>query len=551
MRFPFFSGFFERRARRHLRSMMRGYRLMKKTNQPDIIVRVKHALKHFVLEQSVANLSVEFYGAAMPRAEISVRQYLLNRLAGMKLSMELTRSRAKPISEVVFPMPPEWRQILVENDFKVPQFKNKLVWQTYVIANLIYGIVMFTKILVSSAVSLINSAKLKPVRFVFFDALIPSALPNKASDHSSHDVMSWYLKWTRETKNFDAFCHGLQGISPTMVGDTKIFAVKGPVAPLDRLDSLIKFFAWGAVAVVKAFGDAIRGQWVHAIMLKEAVKAAQARFQQPERLARAYLFHNSSCIYRPLWTYEAEKHGSAISLYFYSSNCEPFKRPNGYAKFSNDYYEVMSWPHYMVWDNYQAEFIRRSVCERAKVELVGPIWFTASLEVLPPLPLATIAVFDVQPVRASFYQRFGIDFDYYTPSNATSFLADCHAASKACGATMALKRKRKINALVHPVYESFVDRLSKKCGFVAINSDIEATRLIEKSIAVVSMPFTSTALLARDLGKPSAYYDPHGMIQRDDRAAHGISILIGPEELQAWLANVTISQGSVEGSGLN
>jgi hypothetical protein len=48
------------------------------------------------------------------------------------------------------------------------------------------------------------------------------------------------------------------------------------------------------------------------------------------------------------------------------------------------------------------------------------------------------------------------------------------------------------------------------------------------------MPFTSTALIARHLGKPSCYYDPTGLVQKNDRAAHGIPIVTGMEELKSW-----------------
>jgi polysaccharide biosynthesis PFTS motif protein len=551
MRIPLISDFVERRAQRRLRSAMRGYRSLRTSNQLDRIARVKDALKHLRLDHSVDHASERFFGAAPSQNEISVRQYLLVRLAGLDLGEALVRSLAKPEAEVVKALPPEWRRILVEHGFKVAPFRSKVIWQAFVAAHFFFGASLLAKRLLASAKQIIRPVNQKHARFVYFDALTPNALPHKAVDGKSHDVMSWYRQRIGETKKFDAFCHGLKSIPPTMLGDTEVFPMGGPIPPLDRLDSLVKFFAWGAAAVIEAFVGSVRGQWVHAIMLNESVKAAQARFQQPERLAREYLFHNSGCVYRPLWTYEAEQHGCKVVLYFYSANCEPFKRPDGYPKVNNDYYEVMSWPHYMVWDAYQTEFIRRSVGEDAGVEVVGPIWFSASAENLPPLPLVTIAVFDVQPVRASLYQRLGIDFDYYTPANTTSFLTDCHAASKACGATMALKRKRNIGTLAHPMYEYFVARLSKECGFTAINSDVSASRLIEKCIAVVSMPFTSTALLGRALGKPSAYYDPHGMIQRDDRAAHGIEILLGPKELQAWLANVTISYGLGDGGGKN
>ena len=52
------------------------------------------------------------------------------------------------------------------------------------------------------------------------------------------------------------------------------------------------------------------------------------------------------------------------------------------------------------------------------------------------------------------------------------------------------------------------------------------------------MPFTSTALIAKEMGKPSCYYDPHGMIQKDDRAASGIEVITGKSELEIWLANL-------------
>ncbi len=46
---------------------------------------------------------------------------------------------------------------------------------------------------------------------------------------------------------------------------------------------------------------------------------------------------------------------------------------------------------------------------------------------------------------------------------------------------------------------------------------------------------TSTTHIARELGKNTWFYDPTGIMQHDDRAAHGMPIMIGRTELQAWL----------------
>ena len=71
-----------------------------------------------------------------------------------------------------------------------------------------------------------------------------------------------------------------------------------------------------------------------------------------------------------------------------------------------------------------------------------------------------------------------------------------------------------------------------------MDPDLSPIQVIENSIAVISMPFTSTALIARELGKPSVYYDPSGLLQKDDRAAHGIPILSGQKELKDWMSNL-------------
>lgn len=53
---------------------------------------------------------------------------------------------------------------------------------------------------------------------------------------------------------------------------------------------------------------------------------------------------------------------------------------------------------------------------------------------------------------------------------------------------------------------------------------------------VISVPFTSTALIARNLGKPSCYYDPSELLASDDKAAHGIPVLLGKAQLEKWIA---------------
>jgi polysaccharide biosynthesis PFTS motif protein len=114
------------------------------------------------------------------------------------------------------------------------------------------------------------------------------------------------------------------------------------------------------------------------------------------------------------------------------------------------------------------------------------------------------------------------------------FLHDVYNVTKANNFTMVLKRKRNIGKLVNSKYQILINKLENLPNFVTIDSDISALRLIEKTSVIISIPFTSTAIIAKEMGKVSIYYDPTGEIQKDDRAAHGIPVISGISELTNW-----------------
>jgi polysaccharide biosynthesis PFTS motif protein len=129
----------------------------------------------------------------------------------------------------------------------------------------------------------------------------------------------------------------------------------------------------------------------------------------------------------------------------------------------------------------------------------------------------------------------GLEFDYYVPETAIAFLTDISTALGGASRPMCLKRKREVGRLAHVRYRHALDELDAAGAIVTIKPEVSAIRLIEACAAVISMPFTSTALLGRSLGKPSCYYDPTGMVIKDDKAAHGIPVISGRTELAAWL----------------
>lgn len=517
---------------------MRGYRLLKQSDQMSRISKVKQALTEEELYLSDKSFSPFFMGAGYFHGEIVVRQYLLIRIGGLGLNQALLYASAKPGGEVIYPLPKEWRATINQYGFKVANFRSSLLWQLYIVGAFLYGVFQIFKVIFSGITSL-NSKDLEPKRHVYFAHLSAGNLPQGYEGEKSYDIISWYLQWTGSNQNIDAIHHSVSNAVNKHVGSVDLVYQAQMLPPLYGFFVIVKFAVWAISLCFIALMDCLRARWWHAFLLNQAALSAQLRFLPKSRLACEYLFHNSGWIYRPLWTYDAEKVGSKITFYFYSTNCEDFKTSETDAPATYGW-KAMSWPNYLVWDNWQADFVRMTVGNDCEISIVGSIWFQSSSAELTNFGDTCIAVFDITPHRKSRYITLGIANEFYTPDVINLFLQQVSNGILQQGFFMHWKRKRNIERVAHPLYRKMIDQLGKKNHVRLVDPDISAISVIEASDAVISMPFTSTALVAKEMGKPSIYFDPTGLLCKFDHAAHGIPVLSSPAELDAWLSEQVV-----------
>jgi len=516
---------------------MRGYRYLKESNQLDLITEIRVKLNNTYLNKINTTSRKLIYGAGIHNAELITRQFLLSKLGGIKMNKILLYSLGDKGSPLIYPMPFQWQIIVRNYGFHVARIRCSLSWISYVGLFWCYGVFTIVKQVFISIHEMVHPQLSHFGKYVYFDSLKANNLPQHIKSEKNYDIISWYYQWSGRIIEPNYLFHCVKNVNTGSVEGIPVLFRPYIIPPLISFLTLILFINWGIATSILAIYDLLRGHWWHALMLKESALSAQTRFQDKEKLAKDYMFNNSNWLYRPLWSYEVEKQGSRILFYFYSTNCEIFKRPEGYSP-DRSGWEIMSWPLYLVWDEFQADFVRRAVGENINISVVGPIWFQSSLMELQTLPPKSIAIFDVQPHRDSRYQLLGAEQEYYVPSIANKFLLDIYKVLKEFDATMVLKRKRKIGKLDNRRYTTVVKNLSSLDNFISIDPDISARIIIERSALVISMPFTSTALIGKEYGKPSVYYDPTGIIQKDDRAAHGIPIIIGVNELRSWFTTV-------------
>lgn len=540
-----FGAIAKRIQRRRLRRMMRGYRCLRETGRLGRIADIKQAMTTRMLDISETQISPYIMGASAPVGEIVVRQYLLVRIGGANLNRALLSAAGKNGARVIYAMPSEWCDIVCQHGFEVDRLSSIMLWRLYAFALLFYGVLKSAKTALAIAKANRSShGRFKP--YAYFADLTPGNLPQDLQGKSSHNIVSWYMQWNGRKSCIEAIHHGVASSVCKILGKNDLVFRRSPLPELSSINELARYIFWAVCATACSVFDLLRGRWWHPLLLNQAALAAQARIVQPDLLAKEYLFHNSNWIYRPLWTYEAERAGSSILFYFYSTNAQAFNNisrclPPPYG------WKAASWPRYLVWDQYQADFIREAIGNLVEVSVVGEIWFSDDESVVPAFTNPVVAVFDVQPFRDSKYQLLGLGYEYYIPKTSIRFLQDIQSVLKEFNVDMAFKRKREIGRVAHPRYRSYVKSINEFDNVVSIPSEVSASRLIESCFAVISMPFTSTALLGEYQGKPSAYYDPCAGVVKDDCAAHGIEVLIGKDELRAWLRAAISKSGAVVG----
>lgn len=524
---------------------MRGYRLLRCEHRLECLGKVKRELTQAAFEIDSAQVSDIIFGAATGSAELAVRQYLLAQLVGKSFNLSLLSSVVSQANGMSYGMPNEWIDILERNGFPVSRFQCSVRWRVKIIKFWLLGFYRFVKACIQS----IRSDQLLRDRlhsYAYFDGLTHTNLPAQTNATQELNILSWYEQWNGRDAGVSSLGHSVETSVCTSINSTSVHYQQEALLPLRGFSEWGRFCGWMVQASLLTLIDLLRGRWWNVVMLNQAVYSAKARTLPHKTLACQYLFHNSNWIYRPLWTYEAEKRGSSLVFYFYSTNIQMF---NGHHECMPPPFgwKAANWPHYLVWDEFQSDFIASAISPTPQISVVGHIWFGDAVGSNIDLSGSGIAVFDVQPFREAVYRGLALEYEYYTPATALAFLNDVHDVLSEFELDMLFKRKRETHRMAHPQYRGHVKSLETDQSVLLVTPNTSAVEVVKQSIGVISMPFTSTALLGQIYGKPSVYYDALNQVQKGDCAAHGIPVLIGKKELKQWVADlVSKSQTDIQ-----
>jgi len=369
-------------------------------------------------------------------------------------------------------------------------------------------------------------------RYIYFDNLVKSKNNNCFSGSpDNYNIINWYLKWRNKSESINNIRHSVSSQSDFKLGSIRI--TNNGLYPALKKVKLAQYVYFLVKLSLYSLAKLIVSPY-QSLLLGEIIKVKIFELASKNQLAEDYLFNNSNGVYRPMWTFLVESKGSRVIFYFYSVNDEPFKRDGRYP--SHNLMHLMNWPYYLAWDRLHVDFIKRLNRRNSIIEEVGVTWFSSGEEDVE-ICSNSISVFDVTPSKLAVYVTTGDPFEYRTYNISNQFLIDIYAILKSNNLLTVFKTKR-VNKATCRKYIDNLEELDKNSDFIMLNPSVDPMQIIKKTKACISTPFTTTALIAKLEGKPSVYYDPSGIIDKNDRAAHDIPVLSNIDELQEWVESI-------------
>lgn len=527
--------FLRHKARRKLRLALAGYRQLEKAGRSGLLRELKNALARS--PQPVSDFSGAVLGFSCGEVATVVHQYLLQRLIGRAFDHAILRSVADG-EKVSFPLPKTWRDVISNAGLPVDHNGCALRWIGFLVLEFGRGIARGIRASYPRPCNAVADIRASGKTVAFFVDLNLSNIVPSVAGRERYSLPQWFAGSVLPSMPFDVFAHDADVPNFDDASGVVVKQVSKPFASLPPSPRAYFLYLISALRiVVAALAALLVGKWWPSLLLGEALVASTVRVNSTQQNPNAYFFHFSSAIYRPLWTYEAERLGSQILCYFYTT----YEQPSINNRVVPQEFEFANctWPHYLVWDARQKERLASLLRKPTNSSVTGPCWFVDSPSELPSLPASSVAVFPVEAHRRTVHLGSSTLVEYFSqaPNLSALFLEDVVSALASGGFHPALKGKRDLGSALTKRYSRLRASLAESGAITLIESSISPVRLIARSQAVISLPFTATALLAPK-GMPSIYYDPIGWIAKDDPAAHGIPILSGREELQTWLSKL-------------
>ncbi len=512
-----------------LRSTIRGgnrYRLM----GDDYFVE---NFQHIIADAADCNFTYEknsFFGSTLSEDSIRffIAQHLMLRIGATIIPKFLLYANGqnnkskKP--KIIGPLPESLCLKIEKSGYDVNRTTSRFLWILFIFASWSYGV----KCALSEMITGLKNYDEKYAKNIFLAGVSNYNLTDNGNQQKSNYS---FLTWIK--KNLPEKCiylHNINGIDDT----DHCQYVANPVPSFPYLKQKLKYIAWTIWLIFFSFYKILCGRWHYGFSLAEVVVAKKVDMIPIQFLPRSYYFTSSNMMKKPLWLDCFEAKGGETKLFLYSINIQGFEDKNGsrpqYAVFRH-----MTWKNIFVWSKTQKEYLARLMKFSPNFHIIGQVWFSDTDIQIQSSTIPRISYFDVSPKRKSWLEIQTAKRTYYSRDLCISSLNKICDLCSDIGIDLLYKSKRKFGPADDKAFVNTVSQISQLANIINCAPELSPQKLVEASDAVISLPFTSTAVIAQFMGKPTCYFDISGKLNPSDALANGIPIIQSIDELKEWI----------------
>lgn len=509
--------FFLKRKKKKIRKLIVGYENLKNEDKLNFINDIKTQFSKAPLHKKNLNDTLD-----LP-SDLCLQQFLFYRLINLDFNERLIKYFSGPNTKLKYPLPLPWIKILIENGIKVDLNTSRLLWLYFQLKWYCIGIATgFLEI-----IGMIIKSRKYTQPFIYFEGLTHNNFPSKGNENN---IVGWFLN-QQESEDIKFIVHNVDSVNYSFKGCKIEYSSKFIVDGVcDKLKIAVKI-------LTLIFGSIHRSK--NRLLLRERVFQQIMKHTHKRNIAKIYFYNNSSLHFKPLWTYEVEKRNSKVVLIQYSTNLLPFKRKN--KNYNIDFkWNYLSWKEYWVWNKTQKLIHQKYLKNKAKIFIRGAIPFNSKkINIEYQFPKNIVFVFPVSPWRKSFYPILGSNVEYYTDNCFEDFINLTLRAAKNYDVNIVIKEKRK-SQFTSKKYVKILDNLRASKSVILINNQYSPFDLMDelKPLGVVSMPFTSTATIAKQKNIPSVYFDPTSKIDPHHFSNNDIQVIQYEKELEMFFSGL-------------
>ena len=547
-----FTSFFKIKKNREFRSIISGYENMSEIN----IRKINHLRKEiFNLDYKIPKLTfLNFFVQNKYLIEVTslkIKDIFFNDNGIFPIfSREIIKSHAEKKYEqnLKLSCPNVALNFLKKNDINVNFFYSTILWYIFILANFSRGLFLAAKTLLVNAVSM-NKRNYNDS--IFCEMNYSQGEISKFNNQSNFFFLNKIIDYF-EIKNSKIIFKNIfssNSVNKKNVNQVKSNLILSRHTHLPYFDNLLQlfyFFIWFLFSSFFIFILLLIGKWSYSLIFYDIVEDKIHRITSYKYIPSLYFRPYMGSLYKPLWTYYAEEKKMKSYFFFYSTNESGYPTSTS-VPIDESSRAQLKWKNYLVWDDHQGNVILKNVSNSPIIHVLGPMLINVQSNEKKYFleDKKYISIFDITP-RRKIKEYLGGYYSTIHLKIMNQFLLDISDLSEKYNIQILHKPKRDLNKLhrgknlqiENKSYTSFLNKINKRRYFESVPADIDLKYLVNNSLATISFPYTSVALISKELKKEAIFYDPSLELVENKNFSHDLKLISGKQELDVWFSKI-------------